>query len=139
MQLIFNLLLGLGTLLHGAPAEATAPLASAPSAPTAVLEDAASLSDWGPWNEVRDYPGLKCRVRRGSYNEDARKHVWHVEFRNDYISTIEFSYTATPRGTKGARTDHLKSLAPGDKGSMWFLIADDDGIWVFVDKVKFGG
>jgi hypothetical protein len=95
-------------------------------------------SDYGAWKSTSCFSGLDFCVKKGEYNEYAKKYHWDIKFRNRYNQSISFSYTAKNSRTSSATTNERMTIQPGGEGKAWFLVDDQSSINVFVDKLRFG-
>ena len=95
-------------------------------------------SSYGPWNKTSCYRGIDYCVKRASYNDVAKKYEWWVKFRNNYQTTVSFSFIAKESNVRSAETSSRLTVRSGEDGSNWFLLADANSIRVFVDRLRFG-
>lgn len=59
----------------------------------------AHAGDWGPWTPFSDHPGVSFRVRCYSCDiQSSGPYTWLAEFKNDYNTTVAFSFRITPAG-----------------------------------------
>jgi hypothetical protein len=95
-------------------------------------------TSYGPWRTTSCYKGIDFCVKKGAYNEYAKKYEWWVKFRNRYHSTATFSFIAKESSITTAKTNERISIPSGEEASSWFLLAETNSINVFVDKMRFG-
>lgn len=59
-------------------------------------------SDWSYWQQTDCLAGVDVRVKRGDYNQVAKKYKWYVEFKNRYDEKVHFNSIAVePSRTYG--------------------------------------
>jgi len=100
-------------------------------------------SEWSEWNQTSCLSGLDFRVKRGDYNEYAKKYKWFVEYKNRYTETIHFGSHAVPYSQKNEilsskKVSIRKHLKPGDVTSTYFLVDENSTIYVYVGKIRMG-
>ncbi|RZL47931.1 MAG: hypothetical protein EOP00_10570 [Pedobacter sp.] len=100
---------------------------------------ASAQSEYGPWRTTSCFKGLDYCVKRGPYNESARKYEWWVKFRNRYSENVAFncvlkeSYVGSAKGT-----DRVNVRANSEGGSSWFLLGEANSVNVFIGELRFG-
>ena len=109
------------------------------------INNTSAQSPYGQWQACHTFTGLDFRARKCEFNSDAKKWEWHVEFRNRYEKTINFSFKLDENGTTCSRLTDRTTLKAGeegknmgDNGTTWKLLISGDRIEVFIGDVRFG-
>lgn len=106
------------------------------------ISNACAQSNWSPWRQTDCLKGLDFRVKRGEYNEFAKKYHWDVEFRNRYNDNIHFNCIAVEPSRKSEirsserTSDRLHADANGGTNTAWFLINSSSEIYVHVNRIR---
>ncbi|REA63797.1 hypothetical protein DSL64_05070 [Dyadobacter luteus] len=99
-----------------------------------------SQDGWGEWFVVNSrYEGIVCRVKRGDFNNYARKWHWEFQFENRYSQDVSFGYGYRSQAQKyNCVTDRGKTLQAGDASDVTAALIDESGsVRVCVDNVRF--
>ena len=103
-----------------------------------------ATNDWGNWTSPNArYDGIEVRVRRGDYNNYAKKWQWDLQFRNRYNKKVTFQYGCTASNDRNScRTEQRTSLdaneTEGNDDVRSFLLNEVNTVYVCLDRVEFG-
>jgi hypothetical protein len=99
-----------------------------------------SQGSWGEWFVVNSrYEGIVCRVKRGDFNNYARKWHWEFQFENRYNQEVSFRYGYRSQAQKySCEPDHGKTLEAGYTSDVTAaLIEESNTVRVCVDNIQF--
>lgn len=97
-----------------------------------------TTSDWSEWVSGNCVQGIDYRVKKGDFNNYAKKWYWYVQFRNRYNNTVNFSYSVSEPGTM-TNPDHRSRMTGGNlSDATGFLMYSGDKVHVRVGYVRFG-
>ena len=101
-------------------------------------------TEWGSWNTTDCFRGLDFRVKRGNYNQYAKKYKWYVQFKNRYDEKIYFNFAMVEYRNRNhiknsGNTKHRgNATANGGIKESYFLVDDASSVYVYVNKVRLG-
>lgn len=101
-------------------------------------------SGWGSWKTTDCFRGLDFRVKRGNYNQYAKKYKWFVQFKNRYDEKIYFNFAMVEYRNRsiiknsGDTKYRGNATANGGIKESYFLVDDDSSVYVYVNKVRLG-
>lgn len=96
--------------------------------------------DWGYWQTTDCYRYLRFRVKYRGKNYDGSKHIWGVQFDNQYSDKIYFSWEVYDSQPSSPRSTNRTDLDPNETsdGIRDYYMANGNSIYIYVDKVRFG-
>lgn len=100
----------------------------------------AQKSDWGSWNTTPCFKGISFRVRIAEntlFSENRYK--YEVEFKNNYTSTVSFSYLLTDQNSTNTLCKERIQLVSGATKIAWSLLSSSNNstIRVYTEKACF--
>jgi hypothetical protein len=111
-----------------------------------VMQVQAQSQNWSEWQSIRCHQGLDYSVTKDrslgddGYNQYSKKYKWLVRFRNRYQENISFNYVLKESNIFQAEGNSRITIGAGSETDEtgFFLVADENTVNVFVDRVRFG-
>lgn len=89
---------------------------------------------WQDWQKTSCYSKIMFRLNYQGKNGE--RHLWKVQFRNEYDSTISFNYRVADDNPDHQPTTHRKTLYNKAVSPEIEVYADSENIFLVVDKVS---
>ena len=94
-------------------------------------------SDYGQWRTSSCYKGIDYAVKRGDYNQYAKKYQWFVKLRNRYKQEISIGYNVVESSVNSATEKYRTYIGSGAVNEIMVLLADANSVKVLVAKLYF--
>ena len=91
--------------------------------------------DYGPWKSMSCYKGLEFCTKHDS---NGSTHLWHVKFRNNYRTTVNFAFAIKEGSATSARTLDRIAIKAGEIFETYQYLDEAVNVKVFADKMRFG-
>lgn len=89
---------------------------------------------WQDWEKTSCYSKIMFRLKYQGKN--GTRHIWKVQFRSEYDSTISFNYRVGDDNPDNQPTTHRKVLYGKAISAESDIYADTDNVFLIVDKVS---
>lgn len=90
--------------------------------------------EWQDWEKTSCYSKIFFRLKYEGRN--GSRHIWKVQFRNEYESTVSFNYHSTVEKNENQPTTHRKTLLAKAKSTELEVYTNTDNIYLIVDKLS---
>jgi len=95
---------------------------------------AQSDNGWEPWQKTSCYSKISFRTKY--VEKRGEQHVWKVQFKSDYATTISFNYNITDKLQQYNLTTHRKSINQKQLSDEVEVFTAEEDLYLIVDKVS---